>query len=112
MSAPRLTRPLVLEEAVRAPDGAGGFTESWTARGTLWAEVRAMAGRDRAGPGTALSAQGLRIITRAAPQDSAARPRPGQRLREGQRLYRIEAVTEHDTAGRYLRCAASEEVTL
>lgn len=112
MSAPRLTRPLVLEEAVRTPDSAGGFRESWTALGTLWADVRPMAGRDRAGPGTALSAQSLRILIRAAPQGNAARPRPGQRLREGQRFYRIEAVTEHDAAGRYLRCAASEEVAL
>ena len=38
--SPRLTRPLVLEQEVRQPDGSGGYTGSWEALGTLWAEVR------------------------------------------------------------------------
>ena len=39
MSAPMLTRRLVLEAPERVADGAGGYTETWVARGTLWAEV-------------------------------------------------------------------------
>ena len=51
MSGPRLSRKLVLEEAQRVPDGAGGFALTWVTKGTLWAAVEAGAGRGRAGAG-------------------------------------------------------------
>jgi len=35
MSAPVLSRRLVLEAPVRVPDGAGGVIESWASLGTL-----------------------------------------------------------------------------
>ena len=40
---PHLSRQLVLEDPRRLPDGAGGYVESWSALGTLWAEVTAKA---------------------------------------------------------------------
>ena len=110
MSAPQLNRPLVLEAMSRVADGAGGFAESWGALGTLWAEVTPGTGRDAAGEEVVMGVVGYRITLRGAPQGSPARPVPGQRFRDGGRLFAILAVTEADAAGRYLTCFAREEV--
>lgn len=109
MRPPRLSRPLHLEAAERVADGAGGFVESWAARGTLWAELRLSSGRGTPGAAAALSLARYRITVRAAPQGAAARPVPGQRFRDGARLFRILAVSEADAAGRFLTCYAEEE---
>ncbi len=110
MSTPRLNRKLLLEEAQRVPDGAGGYALSWVAKGTLWAAVDAGSGRERAGESVTVSTVGYKITVRAAPQGAASRPKPEQRLRDGARLFRITAVTEADGAGQYLTCFAQEEV--
>ena len=109
MSAPRLTRALVLETPQAAPDGAGGQVISWTALGTVWGQIRPGAGSERIGALGPEGAQRLRITCRAAPAGSDRRPRPGQRLVEGLRRFRILAVAEADPAGRYLVCTALEE---
>lgn len=110
MSAVNLNRPLLLEALVRTPDGSGGFTEAWAARGQLWAEVVPGSGRDLAGEEVMLSAVPLRITVRSAPVGAPSRPAAGERFREGLRAFRIVAVTERDTEGRYLTCFAREEV--
>lgn len=110
MRVPRLNRRLTLEEAVRLPDGAGGFTLDWQALGRVWAEVKPGSGRERAGELVTLASVPYRITLRAAPVGAAARPRPDQRLREGDRVFRILAVTEADARGHYLTCFAHEEV--
>lgn len=107
-----LNRPLVLEEPGQIPDGAGGFATDWTAIGTLWADVRSRTGRDRGGEAVSLSTTAFRIIIRASPYGTPSRPRPGQRFRDGVRLFGIEAVAEFDASGRYLTCFAHEEVAL
>ncbi|MBY6138473.1 head-tail adaptor protein [Leisingera daeponensis] len=105
---PKLTRKLVLEDPQRAPDGAGGYTETWVALGTLWAEVKSLSGRLNS---DSLSLQKYRITLRASPDGFASRPRPDQRLRDGNRLYRIDAVAENGPDDRYLTCFAVEEVS-
>ncbi|VDC31786.1 head-tail adaptor protein [Pseudogemmobacter humi] len=110
MKAPHLRRALLLEDAARAPDGAGGFTMSWAPLGTLWAEVAAGSGRDTAGEEVILGAVSWRITLRALPQGAALRPRPGQRFREGERIFAILAVAERDAGGRWLTCFCREEV--
>ncbi|MDH3264219.1 MAG: head-tail adaptor protein [Paracoccaceae bacterium] len=111
MGLPILNRRLVLEAPERVPDGAGGYTEVWTALGELWAEVRPGTGRESAGEFLTLSAVPYRIIVRAAPVGAVSRPKPEQRFREGGRVFLITAVTEHDPRGHYLVCFASEEAT-
>lgn len=106
----RLSRALVLEAPVRVPDGAGGFSESWEALGTLWADVRPGSGRDRAAEFATLSTVKFRIVVRAAPQGAPSRPEAGQRFRDGGRVFPIAAVSEWDALGRFLLCTASEEV--
>ena len=105
----RLNRQLVLEMPARLPDGAGGFAESWMPLGTLWADVIARTGREAAGVAAPLSRVAYKIIVRAAPMTSDARPHPNQRFRDGTRLFRILAVAEDGADGRYLVCTAQEE---
>lgn len=109
MSAPRLTRRLLLETPAPQPDGAGGLVEGWDPVGTLWAQVTAGPGREQAGPGVPLGRVAYRIVVPAAPMGAPGRPRPDQRFREGTRLFRILAVAEHDLRGAYLLCHAEEE---
>lgn len=111
MRTPRLSRALVLEAPLRSADAAGGFTETWEPLGVLWAELRTGSGRDRAGQGAALGSLTHRIAVRGAPQGAPGRPVPGQRFREGARIFAILAVSEADASGRYLTCFAREEVT-
>ncbi|MCV2864629.1 head-tail adaptor protein [Albidovulum sediminicola] len=106
----RLNRRLVLEEAARLPDGAGGYATVWEARGILWAAVEAGSGRERAGEFVTVSTVTYRITVRAAPIGSPRRPRPEQRLRDGARVFRIAAVAEDDPDGHYLTCFAQEEL--
>ena len=110
MSGIRLGRRLVLEEAQAVGDGAGGLAESWVSLGTLWAEVSPGAGREAAGEEVWGAQVPLRITVRAALPGDVRRPKPGQRFREGVRLFRILAVSERDAGGRYLACVAREEV--
>lgn len=110
MNAPHLNRALVLEGVVRTPDGAGGFTEAWTALGTLWAEVLPGSGNDVLGEERMLSAVPYRVTVRGAAVGAPSRPVAGQRLRESSRIFQIQAVTERDPDGRYLTCFAREEV--
>ena len=111
MRAPVLNRKLVLEEPQRVADGAGGFTTSWVALGTLWAEIRAGTGRERAAEFLTVSTIPFRITVRAAPEGAPSRPRPEQRFTAGSRIFRILAVTESDPSGRYLVCFAQEEIS-
>lgn len=111
MKMPRLNRQLALETPERVPDGAGGYIETWSAVGDLWAEVSARTGRERSKAGVPVSSVSHRITVRSAPYGAAARPKPNQRFREGTRLFVIQAVTERDSDGRFLTCFADEEVT-
>lgn len=110
MTPPILNRPLILESPTQVPDGAGGFTMSWTTVGTLWGEVLAGAGRDPAATEFTLSSVPYRITVRGAPVGSPRRPIPEQRFRDGTRVYHLVAVTERDRDGLYLTCFAREEV--
>ncbi|MEN8917627.1 MAG: head-tail adaptor protein [Octadecabacter sp.] len=107
--APRLNRQLVLEAPTQVSDGAGGYTQDWTALGTLWASVTARSGREAAGVAAPLSRVAYKIIVRAAPTGSDARPVANQRFRDGARRFVILAVAEDDADARYLNCTAQEE---
>lgn len=106
MKTPNINRKLVLEAPQRVADGAGGYTETWQALGIIWGEVLPRgAGRE-----VEASELKLKITVRAAPQGAPSRPSAMMRFRDVDRLYRIDAVTEAEAAGRYLVCFAQEEV--
>ena len=107
-----LNRVLTLEAPAQVADGAGGFQETWTALGALWAEVRPRMGRDREREDVGTARVDYRITVRAMPEGSSQRPQPGQRFREGLRLFRIVAVADQGETGKYLTCFAREEVAV
>ena len=110
MKVPMLNRRLVLEGQSRNADGSGGHRLSWVALGELWAEVTPGTGVERAGEFVTLASVPYEIVVRAAPVGSPRRPKPEQRFREGDRIFRILAVAEHDARAHYLTCFAREEV--
>lgn len=105
-----LNRPMALEEAQIAADGAGGHARSWVTLGTHWTELRPGSGRELRGEIVPQGQMAFRIFLRAAPQGSPQRPRPDQRFRDGERTFRIVSVSEADPLGAYLLCHAREEV--
>lgn len=105
-----LNRRLVLEERGRAPDGAGGATGGWTALGEHWAAIRSGTGRIEGGEGFPRSRVPYRVTIRAVAPDSPARPKAGQRFREGERVYAILAVADRTSDARFLDCVVDEEV--
>ena len=107
---PNPNRRLQLQERQRQADGAGGFAESWMTLGTLWGALRPGYGRERAVAAGAVSSVRYRIYVRAAPEGAVSRPRAGQRLVEGGRVFDIEAVAEHGGDGLFLVLYAREEV--
>ncbi len=90
------TRRLTLEERAAAPDGAGGLEEIWVEVAALWAALRATGARERAEGHSEAAKVSHRAEVRWAPPGALARPRPDQRLREGERLYAIRGVAEAD----------------
>lgn len=110
MKPVRLNRKLTLETPESVADGAGGFTVNWVPLGEHWAEIRAGFGRETPQNFATISAVHYRIVMRAAPFGSPSRPRPEQRLREGNRVFLIQAVADLDPAGRFLTCFSFEEV--
>lgn len=109
MAVPRLTIEMTLEDGVRQPDGMGGHRLDWQPLGKLWAAMEARSGRERAAGTGMVSVVNWRITVRGAPAGDVRRPQPGQRLRLGTRLFRIEAVAEADPTGRWLDVFAREE---
>lgn len=109
MKAPRLNRKLVLEESLRTSDGSGGFSETWQALGTIWAQITARSGRETVQSDAPMSSVSYRIIVRAAPFGAPNRPRPEQRFRDGQQIFVIDAVADSDADGRYMTCFATQE---
>jgi head-tail adaptor len=109
-AAMRLSRRLVLEARVAVADGAGGWTVSWSAVGTLWASMAALSGREDFVAGQPRPRPTWRILVRAAPVGAPSRPRPEQRFREGERVFDILTVAERDPGGRYLEILAEEGI--
>lgn len=110
MKPVHLNRKLMLEAPVRVADGAGGYVETWSPLGDLWANVRAGTGRERAVGSAPLSQVPYRITVRAAAYGAPSRPTADQRFREGSRVFRIVAVSDSDPEGRYLTCHSIEEI--
>ncbi|MEL6587053.1 MAG: head-tail adaptor protein [Pseudomonadota bacterium] len=102
------TRRLVHQVAVRTPDGAGGHTRRWEERGAIWGDVRMRSGglgQSDFGHSPRLR---LRILTHFVPHGHPTRPEPGQRLRDGARIFAVEAVQETEGRAKHLVVLASE----
>jgi SPP1 family predicted phage head-tail adaptor len=98
-----LKHRIVLEERVRAADGGGGGTETWTPVATLWASLKQTSGRERD------------AADRVAPRtlaDITIRYRPDvttdMRFRQGTRFFNIRSVLDKDGRKRWLTCHCEE----
>jgi head-tail adaptor len=109
MTGPCLNRKLRLEVPFRTRDDAGGYDTTWAVEGTLWAAVAPGTGSEAEVAGLSISSVPFKITVRASPIGSPARPVAGHRLRDGDRVFRVLAVTEADAMARYLICTAREE---
>jgi head-tail adaptor len=108
--AVHLNRKLVLEQAKRVSDGAGGYVETWTQMGALWASITSGTGSEHSKDFLTISRVPMKIIVRGAAEGSPRRPCANQRFLEGGRIFRILAVTELDPQAHYLVCQAREEI--
>lgn len=102
-----LTSKLSLEAQVRQPDGGGGWSTSWQALGSLWAEVRAVSGSERVHGDRAFGRVTHRLTVRAAPVGSPRRPRSDQRFVGGGRIFNVLGVSEARERG-FLTCWCEE----
>lgn len=105
-----LNRRLALEERVNTPDAAGGYVPGWSELGVLWASIEPRNARALAHDEVAGAMNAFRIYVRGAPVGTPSRPKPGQRLVEGTRIFAIKGVAEFDTGGHFLVLHAEEEV--
>jgi head-tail adaptor len=102
-------RRFTLEAAQRLPDGAGGVTETWVTLGDVWGVLESGIGREAERDTLPVGAVRAKITIRAVPPGRPSRPQPGQRLREGGRVFRILAVTEAEREARFLTCHTLQE---
>ncbi|WP_298433158.1 head-tail adaptor protein [uncultured Jannaschia sp.] len=106
MSGGGYTRRLEHLVPVRVPDGGGGILRSWDARGVIWGRIQMRSGGLKATEFGRAPRLGVKIRTHHLPQGHPARPEMGHRLRDGTRLYEVEAV--HDGADDALVVMAAE----
>ena len=110
MRRPIMNTELILEEPQQVADSGGGVETIWMPVGTVWAEVKASAARERVIGGREVSELSHQITVRGAPEGSPRRPSPQGRFRSGDRVFQIRGVANYDTRGRFLTCWAKEAV--
>lgn len=93
----RLRAEFALEAMTPVPDGAGGFTESWSEAAVVFVHVEPVAARDRFGAGQTLEEATHRVTMRHR-ADVAS----GMRLTRNGRVLSILTVHDPDETGRYL----------
>mgnify|MGYP002653473144 CR=1 FL=1 len=109
MAAPKLMVPLTLEAKDRQPDGMGGYRVVWRVLGLVHGQLSSGSGRMRGAEAGPESVTQWKITLRAFPPGDPRRPVPGQRLRMGARIFRIDALAEEGAVGRHLVVVAQEE---
>lgn len=98
-----LRHRVVLEEAVRTPDGGGGADETWQAIAELWASVRPIGGSERIAADATSGALTHDVVIR-----HRAGVVPAMRFRFGTRILEIAALRDVDERRRHLRCLCLE----
>lgn len=102
MRAGSLRHRVMVQEVTRTPDDSGGFTESWATIATVWAHVRASAGRESIERGAVTVTQRWVVTMRhraMSPQD---------RLVWGTRVLEVETV-EPDAVEQWLTVRVRED---
>ena len=99
-----LRTELALEAVTAAPDGLGGYSESWTEIARLFARIEPVAAESRFGADQTLEAVTHRITLRHREGVSS-----GMRFTRQARVFDILTVHDPDESSRYLVCRAREQ---
>ena len=94
---------LVLESALRAADGGGGVTETWSQVAEVWAAIIPASGDESLGGEAPRGQLSHTIHIRHRPGVS-----PAMRFRLGARVFEILAVVDVGERRRRLRCHCRE----
>jgi SPP1 family predicted phage head-tail adaptor len=98
-----MRRRLTLEVQARAADGGGGVAIVWSPVIDLWAEVKNLGGSEQ------FVAEGLQgKVTHQIAIRKRTDVVPAMRLRQGARIFVIQAVLGRDDPEPYLRILAEE----
>lgn len=101
----QFNRRLVVEAPVETGDGAGGVTRSYSAVATLWASVTPVLAQEE----IEAARLGARITHRIGirfSRDITTR----HRFREGNAVYRIVSLRDHDGRKRFLDISAEQRI--
>jgi len=99
----RLRRRLLLEAPVPAPDGLGGTTQLFQTVAAFWARLEWLSGGEHWHQGRPEQLATHRVTLRWRPDLDA-----GKRLRDGDRIFDIRAVSDPDGSRRRLVCLVGE----
>ena len=105
-----LDRLLTLEAFETEGDGGGGTGGAWRVLGRRWARVEPISAASLRIGDVMRPELTHRITLRWSAPDAPSRPKPGQRFREGARVFAVEGVAEIDAVRRWLLCWAREGV--
>lgn len=98
-----LRTELGLQARTTAPDGLGGFSESWAEIATVFARVEPVAAESRFGADRAFQTTTHRMTLRHRPGVES-----GMRFARKDRVFDILTVHDPDESGRYLVCRTRE----
>lgn len=98
-----LRHRVVLEEAQRVSDGAGGFTETWVAVATVFAALRPVGGSEAVEAGRLAGRVSHEVTLRYR-----AGVTPAMRFRQGARVFHILAAIDEGERKHWLRCLCEE----
>ncbi|MEZ5776024.1 MAG: phage head closure protein [Hyphomicrobiaceae bacterium] len=100
-----MNRRVIFEQAVLVPEDAGGFDRNWIAVATVWAAVRPVSAREDVKADQRAGTVTQEIVIRHR-GDIA----PAMRVRIGDDVLAIAAVTDLDGTRRWLRCLAERQL--
>lgn len=105
MKIGNLRHRVTIQQLTRTDDGAGGYTETWTAIATVWADVYPLKGQERYDAQQVKANLSHRVTIRYR-----AGVEPSMRLQYGARTLNIEAVIDPEERHRELILMCSEVV--
>ena len=99
----QLNQRAVIEAQTLVPDGAGGYSASWTSIATVWAAIEPVSGGDVFGPDANESRVRTSIVIRRRTDITA-----GMRVRIGSRAFLIHAILDDGPRAQFITLLTEE----
>ena len=100
----RLRHRLTLEQEIKTPDGAGGYTKTWESVADIWAEIQPISGKERVFAGQISAEISHKITIRYRVGLNTA-----MRFVYNDRIFNISAILNPEEIGKTLEIWVSEE---